>query len=99
MEWSYQYCSIIGPDSSPRRTRVIWLAVLYVKEIYLYVEEEVIFRCYIMESSAIKRLEDKIDAISEFLEDVFLTKEEEELLEKADKIMAEGNLKDLHKVI
>ncbi len=52
-----------------------------------------------MNGSAIKRLEEKVDAISMFLEDVFLTKEEEELLDKADRIVAEGKLKELHKVV
>jgi hypothetical protein len=52
-----------------------------------------------MEGSAIKRLEEKVDAISGFLEDVFLTKEEEELLDKADEIVAQGKLKDLHRVV
>ncbi len=52
-----------------------------------------------MEGSAIKRLEEKLDAVSEFLEDVFLTKEEEELLDRADRIIAEGKSGELHKVI
>ena len=52
-----------------------------------------------MEGSAIKRVEKKVDAISEFLEDVFLTKEEEDLLDKADRIVAEGRLKELHRVV
>lgn len=52
-----------------------------------------------MDGSAINRLEKKVDAISMFLEDVFLTKEEEELLDKADRIVAEGRLKELHKVV
>lgn len=52
-----------------------------------------------MEASAMKRLEDKVDAISEFLEDVFLTKDEEELLKKADRIVAENKLKELYRVV
>jgi hypothetical protein len=52
-----------------------------------------------MEGSAIKRLEQKVDAISEFLEDVFLTRDEEELLDKADRIVAEGKIKELHRVV
>lgn len=52
-----------------------------------------------MEGSSMKRLEKKVDAISEFLEDVFLTKDEEELLDKADRVVAEGKLKELHKVV
>jgi len=52
-----------------------------------------------MTEAALKRLEKKIDAISEFLEDVYLTKEEEERLKKADKIVAEGRLKELTKVV
>jgi len=66
---------------------------------YLYVKPLSIFRCISMEGSAIKRLEEKVDAISGFLEDVFLTKEEEELLDKADEIVAQGKLKDLHRVV
>jgi len=52
-----------------------------------------------MEGSSMRRLEKKVDAISEFLEDVFLTKGEEELLDKADRVVAEGKLKELHKVV
>ncbi len=52
-----------------------------------------------MEGSPIKRLEKKVDAISEFLEDVFLTKEEEELIEKADRMIEKGKLKELRKVV
>ncbi len=51
-----------------------------------------------MSEADIKRLEKKIDAISEFLEDIYLTKEEEERLKEADKIVGEGRLKDLTRV-
>jgi hypothetical protein len=52
-----------------------------------------------MDAAILKRLEKKVDAISEFLEDIYLTKEEEELLEKADKIVKEGRLDELSKVV
>lgn len=52
-----------------------------------------------MDGSVIKRLEAKVDAISEFLEDVFLTKEEEALLKKADIIVAEDKLDELYRVV
>jgi hypothetical protein len=45
-----------------------------------------------MTEATLKRLERKVDAISEFLEDVYLTKEEEERLKKADKIVREGRI-------
>jgi hypothetical protein len=69
------------------------------RDIYLYVKYPGILRCADMEGSAIKRLEEKLDAVSEFLEDVFLTKEEEELLDRANRIMAEEKSGELHKVI
>ncbi len=46
----------------------------------------------------LKRLEKKVDAISEFLEDTYPTKEEG-LLEKADGIVKEGRLDELSKVV
>lgn len=52
-----------------------------------------------MSEAALKRLERKLDALSEFLEDVYLTKEEEERLKKADKVVREGRLKELTKVV
>lgn len=52
-----------------------------------------------MSEADIKRLEKKIDAISEFLEDIYLTKEDEERLKEADEIIKKGRLKDLTKVV
>lgn len=52
-----------------------------------------------MSETALKRLEKKLDALSEFLEDIYLTKEEEERLRKADKIVREGRFKELTKVV
>ncbi|MFH1773675.1 MAG: hypothetical protein ABH874_01800 [Methanobacteriota archaeon] len=48
-----------------------------------------------MTEAVLKRLEKKVDAISEFLEDVYLTKEEEERLRKADEIVRKDRLKEL----
>ncbi len=52
-----------------------------------------------MGEAVLKRLEKKVDPISEFLEDVYLTKEEEERLKKADEIVEKGKLKELTKVV
>lgn len=53
----------------------------------------------VMSEAVLKRLERKLDALSEFLEDIYLTKEEEERLRKADKIIREGRFKELTKVV
>ena len=53
----------------------------------------------VMSEAVLKRLERKLDALSEFLEDIYLTKEEEERLRKADKIVREGRFKELTKVV
>ena len=52
-----------------------------------------------MSESDIKRLEKKIDAISEFLEDIYLTKEEEERIKESDRVVRGGRLKDLTRVV
>lgn len=52
-----------------------------------------------MSESDIKRLEKKIDAISEFLEDIYLTKEERERIKESDRVVREGRLKDLTRVV
>ncbi len=52
-----------------------------------------------MSEAALKRLERKLDALSEFLEDIYLTKGEEERLKKADEIVGKGRLKELTKVV
>lgn len=52
-----------------------------------------------MSDAVLRRLEKKVDAISEFLEDVYLTKEEEERLKKADEMVRMGRLKELTKVV
>ena len=52
-----------------------------------------------MSEADIKRLEKKIDAISEFLEDIYLTREEEERIKESDRIVKKGRLKDLTRVV
>ncbi len=64
----------------------------------IYVKVSVMFR-WSMADAVLRRLEKKVDAISDFLEDVYITKEEEERLKRADKIVREGRLKELTKVV
>lgn len=52
-----------------------------------------------MSEILLNRLERKVDAIYEFLEDIYLTREEEERLKKADEIVKEGRVKELTKVV
>ncbi len=46
----------------------------------------------VMTEAVLQRLGKKVDAISEFLEDIYLTKEEEERLKKADELIEKGKL-------
>ena len=64
----------------------------------IYVKVSVMVR-RVMSEAALKRLERKLDALSEFLEDIYLTKGEEERLKKADEIVGKGRLKELTKVV
>ena len=48
---------------------------------------------------AVERIEKKLDKIAEFLEDSFLTKDEEELLDEIKEIVEKGELHKLRKIV
>ncbi len=48
---------------------------------------------------AIERIEKKLDKIAEFLEDSFLTKDEEELLDEIKEMVEKGELYKLRRIV